>query len=107
MEFSIAPKSFIETLKRLLPHPPARKLGVRGALLVHIRADGEALDLAGQFDNVWSVPARVVGAGSCVVDLTTLIVKLRTYDQKAFLSFVLEPDGLKFGTTRLKLHAPW
>lgn len=107
MEFSITPKSFIETLKRLLPHQPARKLGVRGALLVQISADGESLDLAGQFDNVWSVPARVAAAGSCVVDLTTLIVKLSTYDQKALLSFVLEPDGLKFGTTRLKLHTLW
>lgn len=107
MEFSATPKELMETLKRLLPHPPRRKLGLRSGLLVMLTAEGEALDLAGQFDNVWSIPAKVKTDGSCVVDITTLIGKLKTYDQKSPLSFLLEPDGLKFGTTRLKLHSPW
>jgi len=107
MEFSVTPKEFIATLKRLLPHPPRRKLGLRGGPLVMLTAEGASLDLAGQFENVWSIPANVKADGSCVIDIKTLIEKLKTYDQKAPLTFVLEPDGLKFGTTRLKLHAPW
>jgi hypothetical protein len=107
MEFSVTPKELIETLKRLLPHPPRRKLGLSGGPLVMLTAEGGALDLAGQFENVWSIPAKVKADGSCVIDLKTLIEKLKTYDQKVPLSFVLESDGLKFGTTRLALHAPW
>lgn len=107
MEFSVAPKEFIETLKRLLPHPPRRKLGLRGGPLVMLTADGDAFDLAGQFENVWSIPAKVKVAGSCAIDIKTLIEKLKTYDQKVPLEFALVPDGLKFGTTKLKLHQPW
>jgi hypothetical protein len=107
MEFLVAPKEFVPALKRLLPHPPRRKLGLRGDPLVMLTAEGAALDLAGQFENVWSIAATVKTRGSCVVDVKTLIEKLKTYDQKVPLAFVLEADGLKFGTTRLKLHAPW
>lgn len=107
MEFSVTPREFVEPLKRLLPHPPRLKLGLRGGLAVKLTAEGDALDLAGQFENVWSIPAQVRSAGSCVVDIKTLIVKLKTYDQKNPLTFVLEPGGLKFGTTKLKLHKPW
>lgn len=107
MEFSVAPREFIETLKRLLPHPARRKLGLRGGPLVLLTAEGGALDLAGQFDNVWSIPAKVKASGTCVIDVKTLIERLKTYDQKPPLTFVLEPDGLKFGTTKLKLHEPW
>lgn len=107
MEFLATPKELIETLKRLLPHPPRRKLGMRGGPLVMLTAKGEALDLAGEFENVWSIPVMVNAGGSCVVDCKTLIEKLKTYDQKVPLRFVLESDGLKFGTTRLTIHAPW
>lgn len=107
MEFSVTPKEFIETLKRLLPRPPRRKLGLRGGPLVTLTAEGASLDLAGQFENVWSIPAKVNADGSCVIDIKTLIEKLKTCHQKSPLTFVREPDGLKFGTTKLKLHAPW
>lgn len=107
MEFSIAPKEFSATLKRLLPHPSRRKLGLKGGPLVMLTASGDALVLAGQFENVWSIPATVKAEGTCVVDLKTLIAKLATYDQKLPLTFGLEADGLRFGTTRLTLHEPW
>lgn len=105
MEFAATPKELLVPLKRLLPH--GRKFGLRSGLLVMLTAVGEALDLAGQFENAWSIPAKVKVEGSCVVEMKTLIAKLKTYDQKLPLAFVLESDGLKFGTTRLKLHAPW
>lgn len=62
------------------------------------------LDAIGEFENTWSVPADVHRAGRCTVDLDTLITKLKTYDQKTPLRFVLGEDGLRFGTTKLTLH---
>lgn len=80
MEFSVTPKEFVETLKRLLPHPPRRKLWLRGGPLVMLTAEGESLDLAGQFENVWSIPANVKADGTCVIHIKTLIDRLKTYD---------------------------
>jgi hypothetical protein len=100
MKFSVDPKALAVTLKRLLPH----KGIVRKAPLVTMTADGSALDLAGQFDNTWSIPANVSTAGSCTVDIKTLLTCLKTYDQEVPISFELSHDGLKFGTTKVKLH---
>lgn len=107
MEFAVKPKEFIDALKRLLPHPPRLKLGLRGGPKVMLTANGDALVLTGQFENVWSMPAEVQQDGTCAVDLKTLIAQLKAYDPKIPLSFTLVPDGLKFGTTRLKLHDTW
>ena len=82
------------------------KVEVHGKVAPRSDAGGGvvALDVIGEFDNAWSIPATVKNAGRCTVDLTTLIAKLKTYDQKTPIGFVLDKDGLRFGTTRLALH---
>jgi hypothetical protein len=100
IKVSVDQRVLAVTLKRLLPH----KGIVRKTPLVTLIADGLALDLVGQFDNTWSIPANVSTAGSCTVDIKTLLTCLKTYDQEVPISFELSHDGLKFGTTKVKLH---
>mgnify|MGYP000910517219 CR=1 FL=1 len=101
MKFEIAPKPFLEALNRLLPH----KRGLlRKGPLVTLNAEDGALDVIGEFENTWSIAAKVKSEGRCTVDLITLIAKLKTYDQKTPIGFVLHEEGLRFGTTRLALH---
>ena len=106
MEFALSPKDFTKALQRLLPHPSKRRI-IRSEPCVMLTADSGSLSLLGEFDNLWSIPANVTTAGCCAVHVQTLLDRLKTYDQKAPLSFVLEIDGLKFGTTKLKLHEKW
>jgi hypothetical protein len=101
MDFEMVPKTLIETLKRMLPH---KKNVLRKGPLVTLRAEGDAVDLIGEFENTWSLPASVRRDGDCTVDLVTLMTKLKTYDQKTPLRFVLGEDGLRFGTTKMTLH---
>ena len=101
MEFEIAPKLLIETLKKLLPHKSSL---LKKGPLVTLHAEGDALDVIGQFENTWSVHAVVHKSGRCTVDIAGLMTPLRTYDQKLPIRFVLSDDGLRFGTTKMKLH---
>lgn len=101
MEFEIVPSEMLQTLKRLMPR---RKQIAKQGPLVTLTAGGGVLVLAGEFDNSWSLPAIVKSAGSCTVDLASLLGRLKTYDPKAALVFSELPDGLKFGTTKLKRH---
>lgn len=101
MDFEISPKLLLETLKRLMPHKG--KLIKRGPLVTLHASDG-ALDLVGQFDNTWSVPATVHRAGSCTVDIVAFSAPLTVYEPKKELRFVLSEDGLRFGTTKLRIH---
>lgn len=84
-------------------------------ILTYLRNEATYRDL---YSQVWTwadwapghgftAKAKVKAGGTCVIDVKTLIERLKTYDQKSPITFVLEPDGLKFGTTRLKLHEPW
>lgn len=103
MEFELEPKILVDTLKRLVP----KKRGlVKRWSTVTIDAHKSGIDLTGEFDNTWSVPAAVVSRGSCAVDLMALMKPLRLYPQNEKLTFKLHPDGLRFGTTKLRLHPP-
>lgn len=103
MEFELEPRRLLEALKHLVP-------GNRGLLkrwsTVTIDAHKTGVDLTGEFDNTWSLPAVVVSKGSCAVDLMALMKPLRLYPQDEKLTFKLHPDGLRFGTTKLRLHPP-
>jgi hypothetical protein len=101
MDFEIAPKLLLDTLKRLMPHKSSL---LRKGPLVTLHAEGDALDVIGQFENTWSVPALVHKGGRCTVDVVALMTPLKTYEQKLPIRFVLSEDGLRFGTTKMKLH---
>lgn len=101
MEFEISPNVLLEVLKRLVPHK--RQLIKKGPLVTLI-AEGDALDVTGQFENTWSIPAKVISSGSCTVDIAAFSLSLNTYKARVPLGFVVVSDGLKFGTTKLKLH---
>lgn len=101
MDFEIAPKLLLETLKRLMPHKASL---LKKGPLVTLHAEGDALDVTGQFENTWSIPALVRRGGRCTVDMVALMTPLKTYDQKVPIRFVLSDDGLRFGTTKMKLH---
>lgn len=101
MDFEIEPKALLEVLKRLFPH--RSRILAKGPL-VTLRAAGEGLILEGQFDNAWSVPAVVHASGHCSVDLVALSKPLTLYKPREPLRFTVSDDGLKFGTTRLRLH---
>lgn len=101
MKFEIAPKPFVDALGRLLPH---KKALLKKGPLVTLNAEDGALDVIGEFENTWSIPAAVKSEGRCTVDLVTLIAKLKTYDQKVPIKFVSDEEGLRFGTTKLTLH---
>jgi hypothetical protein len=79
MDFEISPKLLLETLKRLMPHKG--KLIKKGPL-VTLHASESALDLVGQFDNAWSIPAMVHRAGACTVDIVAFTGPLKLYDPK-------------------------
>jgi hypothetical protein len=101
MDFEITPRVLLETLKRLFPH--RTKLLKQGPL-VTLTAAGKSLDVEGQFENVWSIDAVVHKPGRCSVDLIGLTKPLSLYDAKQPLRFQIIDGGLKFGTTRVKLH---
>lgn len=103
MDFEIAPKDLIPTVKRLFPHKS--KILNKGPL-VTIVAEGDAVDVRGQFDNQWSVPAVVHGAGTCTVKLISFMTTVAVYPPKEPLRFVLLPDGLRIGKTKIPTHEP-
>ena len=101
MEFSVKPADLLATLKRLLPHTNKAKLIKRGPLVTLV-AEGDAIDVIGQFESRWSVPAEIHASGSCAVDLVAFSKMVAAYPPKEPLRFVLHPDGLRFGSTKIR-----
>lgn len=104
MEFEVEPKVLLETLKRLMPR---RAKLIRKWSTVTLRTNGEFIDVIGEFENSWSVPATVITRGECAVDLVGFAKPLQLYPPNQKLRFTLLDDGLKFGTTKMKLHPVW
>jgi hypothetical protein len=101
MEFEVAPKVLLETLKRLMPR---RVKLIQKWSTVTLRTNGKSLDVIGEFENSWSVSAHVIAEGECAVDLVALTRSLQLYPPNTQLRFTLGIETLKFGTTKMKLY---
>lgn len=101
MDFEIQPNTLLIVLKRL--YPRLSKFLKQGPL-VTFTAAGNSLAVEGDFENAWSVDTTVHQPGRCSVDLIALTKSLSLYDPKKTLRFTIVDGGLKFGTTRLRLH---
>ena len=101
MEFAVAPAELLAAVNRLFPH---RGRIARFNLLCTLVAEGDALDVVGQFDNQWSIPATVQIPGTCAVSLGSFATLLKTYPPKVPMTFSLHGDRLHFGTSRALIH---
>jgi hypothetical protein len=106
MEFKIAPEVLHKGLTKLLPNARKRSLLKQGPSVTLIAA-GERIQLLGDFENSFELPAQVLRQGVCRVDLMSLILLLGNYPRGKFLTVTLERGALRFGTTTIRVkHDP-
>lgn len=103
MGFEITPAALQAPLRRLFPNVVKKRLLKQAPDETIIAGDG-TLSLQGQLDNATVVAAIVSTPGLCTVNLEIFYKAVGGYRSKATLQFPREPDSLKFGSTRLKVH---